>query len=264
MIYIVLFLLKLWYNFRYIVSMFYNLRLVFMKGVEVLMIVIEDVCKDFLNFPNALNGINLSINSGEFVYLVGPSGAGKSTLIKLLYREEQATRGKLYIDNVDVATYSNRKTPLLRRKIGIVFQENQLLSKLTVYENVAFSLRIVGESPYRFKHLVLDVLELVGLQDKLRMKPTELSGGEQQRVSIARAIVNKPKLVIADEPTGNLDPVTSLGILRLFEEINKLGTTIIMATHNDYLVNNYRHRVIAIKNGEIFKDEMRGSYGYEA
>ena len=227
------------------------------------MIELVDLYKFYPNGVNALKNINLSVDAGEFVYIVGPSGAGKSTLIKMLYREEKPTKGSVIIDGVDVAEYKNSKIPMLRRKMGVVFQDYKLLPQLTVYENVIFALQVTEESPLRTKQRVMDVLELVGLKHKVRMKPDELSGGEQQRVSIARSIVRNPKMVIADEPTGNLDPETSIGILKLFEEINKMGTTIIMATHNKELVNTYRHRLIAVENGEIVRDEERGEYGYE-
>jgi len=227
------------------------------------MIELINLYKLYPNGVSALNDVNLSVGAGEFVYVVGPSGAGKSTLIKMLYREEKPTKGSVIIDGVNVSSYKNRKISLLRRKMGIVFQDYKLLPQLTVYENVTFALQVTEESPARIKRRVMEALDLVGLKHKIRMKPSELSGGEQQRVSIARSIVRNPKLMIADEPTGNLDPETAIDILRLFEEINQMGTTIIMATHNKELVNTYRHRVLAIENGEIVRDEERGDYGYE-
>ncbi|MDF2557606.1 MAG: ftsE [Bacillales bacterium] len=227
------------------------------------MIEMIDVYKSYPNGVNALNGINIKIEPGEFVYIVGPSGSGKTTFIKMMYREEKPTSGAVLINGKDVASYKNSKIPLLRRNMGVIFQDYKLLTNLNVYENVAYSLLVTEETRTRMKRRVMDVLELVGLKHKIRMKPQELSGGEQQRVSIARSIVRNPKLVIADEPTGNLDPETSIGILKLFEEINALGTTIVMATHNKDLVNNFRHRVIAIENGEIVRDEVKGEYGYD-
>ncbi|MDF2536940.1 MAG: ftsE [Bacillales bacterium] len=227
------------------------------------MIEMKDVYKSYPNGVDALNGINIHIEAGEFVYIVGPSGSGKTTFIKMMYREEKPSSGAVLIGGKDVSSYKNSKIPLLRRDMGVIFQDYKLLPNLNVYENVAYALLVTEETRTRMKRRVMDVLELVGLKHKIRMKPQELSGGEQQRVSIARSIVRNPKLVIADEPTGNLDPETSIGILKLFEEINALGTTIVMATHNRDLVNNFRHRVIAIENGEIVRDEAKGDYGYD-
>lgn len=227
------------------------------------MIQMRNVYKKYPNGIVALNGMNVQIDQGEFVYVVGPSGAGKSTFIKMMYREERPTSGQMFVDGIDIATLKNSKVPLLRRQIGVVFQDFKLLPKLNVYENVAFALEVIEEKPEEIRKRVLKVLDLVGLKHKARMFPTELSGGEQQRVSIARSIVNKPKVVIADEPTGNLDPETSWDIMRLFEQINKSGTTILMATHNREIVNSMRHRVIAIEGGLIVRDVAGGDYGYE-
>lgn len=227
------------------------------------MIQMKNVYKKYPNGIVALNGMNVEIEQGEFVYVVGPSGAGKSTFIKMMYREERPTSGQMFVDGIDIATLKNSKVPLLRRQIGVVFQDFKLLPKLNVYENVAFALEVIEEKPEEIRKRVLKVLDLVGLKHKARMFPTELSGGEQQRVSIARSIVNKPKVVIADEPTGNLDPETSWDIMRLFEQINKSGTTILMATHNREIVNSMRHRVIAIEGGLIVRDVAGGDYGYE-
>ncbi|GKW45128.1 cell division ATP-binding protein FtsE [Planococcus sp. NCCP-2050] len=227
------------------------------------MIQMRNVYKKYPNGIVALNGMNVEIDQGEFVYVVGPSGAGKSTFIKMMYREERPTSGQMFVDGIDIATLKNSKVPLLRRQIGVVFQDFKLLPKLNVYENVAFALEVIEEKPEEIRKRVLKVLDLVGLKHKARMFPTELSGGEQQRVSIARSIVNKPKVVIADEPTGNLDPETSWDIMRLFEQINKSGTTILMATHNREIVNSMRHRVIAIEGGLIVRDVAGGDYGYE-
>ncbi|WP_449621920.1 cell division ATP-binding protein FtsE [Robertmurraya sp. Marseille-Q9965] len=228
------------------------------------MIEMEDVYKKYPNGVVAANGINVSIKQGEFVYVVGPSGAGKSTFIKMMYREEKPSKGSIMINGVNLAKLKESKVPTFRRNLGVVFQDFKLLPKLTVYENVAFALEVIEESPKYIKKRVMEVLDLVGLKHKSRMLPTELSGGEQQRVSIARSIVNSPKVMIADEPTGNLDPETSWDIMRIFEEINTRGTTIVMATHNKEIVNTIRHRVIAIENGQIIRDEQRGDYGYES
>jgi cell division transport system ATP-binding protein len=227
------------------------------------MIQMKNVYKKYPNGIVALNGLNVEIEQGEFVYVVGPSGAGKSTFIKMMYREERPSSGQMLINGVDLATLKNKKVPLLRRQIGVVFQDFKLLPRLNVYENVAFALEVIEETPEVIRKRVMEVLDLVGLKHKARMFPTELSGGEQQRVSIARSIVNTPKVVIADEPTGNLDPETSLEIMRLFEEINANGTTILMATHNRDIVNTMRHRVIAIEGGLIVRDVAGGDYGYE-
>jgi len=223
----------------------------------------QDVHKTYPNGVKALNGINVRIKQGEFVYVVGPSGAGKSTFIKMMYREEKPTSGSIMINGVNLAKLKDSKVPLLRRHIGVVFQDFKLLPKLTVYENVAFALEVIEESSKNIKKRVMEVLDLVGLKHKARFYPDELSGGEQQRVSIARSIVNSPKIVIADEPTGNLDPDTSWGIMELFEEINNRGTTVVMATHNREIVNTIKKRVIAIENGKIVRDEARGEYGYD-
>jgi cell division transport system ATP-binding protein len=228
------------------------------------MILMNDIYKTYGNGVTALNGINVEIEQGEFVYIVGPSGAGKSSFIKLMYREIKPTRGSLLINDKDISELKEKDVPLLRRNIGVIFQDFRLLPKLSVYENVAFALEVIEESPRNIRKRVMDVLELVGLKNKSRFFPNELSGGEQQRVSIARAIVNRPKIVIADEPTGNLDPDTSWEIMRVFEEINNSGTTIIMATHSKEIVNTIKKRVIAIEDGLIVRDEQRGDYGYES
>lgn len=227
------------------------------------MIVMKDVYKKYPNGVIAVNGLSVEIKQGEFVYVVGPSGAGKSTFIKLMYREEKPTKGTVIINGKNVSEIKDRKVPLFRREIGIVFQDFKLLPRLNVYENVAFALEVIEEHPKIIRKRVMDVLDLVGLRSKVRMFPHELSGGEQQRVAIARSIVNRPKVVIADEPTGNLDPETSWEIMRIFETINARGTTIVMATHNREIVNAHRKRVIAIEGGMIVRDENRGDYGYE-
>lgn len=228
------------------------------------MIEMEDVYKKYPNGVVAANGINVRIKQGEFVYVVGPSGAGKSTFIKMMYREEKPSKGTIMINGINLAKLKENKVPLFRRHLGVVFQDFKLLPTLTVFENVAFALEVIEESPRNIKRRVMETLDLVNLKHKVRMLPTELSGGEQQRVSIARSIVNAPKVMIADEPTGNLDPDTSWDIMRIFEEINTRGTTIVMATHNREIVNKIRHRVIAIENGQIIRDEQRGDYGYES
>ena len=228
------------------------------------MILMEDVWKTYPNGVMAVNGIDFKLDKGDFVYVVGPSGAGKSTFIKMIYREEKPTKGKIVVSDIDLTSLKERDVPKLRRKIGVVFQDFKLLPKLTVYENVAFALEVIEESPDNIKRKVMDVLELVKLKNKARMYPEELSGGEQQRVSIARSIVNNPELVVADEPTGNLDPDTAWGIMEIFEEINNRGTTIIMATHNKEIVDATKRRVVAIEGGRIVRDEQQGEYGYES
>lgn len=227
------------------------------------MILMQDIYKTYKNGVTALNGINVDIDQGEFVYIVGPSGAGKSTFIKLIYREEKPSKGKVVIGDKNLNDIKERHVPFLRRDVGVIFQDFKLLPKLTAYENIAFALEVIEESPKVIRKRVMDVLELVGLKNKARMVPSELSGGEQQRVSIARAIVNNPRIVIADEPTGNLDPDTSWEIMETFEEINAKGTTIIMATHSKDIVNAKKKRVIAFEDGVIVRDEQRGEYGYE-
>ena len=224
----------------------------------------EDVYKQYPNGVLAVNGINVQIKQGEFVYVVGPSGAGKSTFIKMMYREEKPSKGTIMINGINLSKLRSSKVPLFRRNIGVVFQDFKLLPKLTVFENVAFALEVIEEHPRNIKRRVLEVLDLVKLKHKARFIPSELSGGEQQRVSIARAIVNYPKIVIADEPTGNLDPDSSWGIMEIFEEINNRGTTVVMATHNREIVNKIRKRVIAIEGGRIARDENRGEYGYDS
>lgn len=227
------------------------------------MIKMKDVQKKYKNGVSALNGIDIHIEKGEFVYIVGPSGAGKSTFIKLIYREEKATKGSVIINDIDLGELKEKKVPFLRRDVGIIFQDFKLLNKLSVYENVSYALEVIEKSPKHIRKRVMEVLDLVGLKHKARFLPDELSGGEQQRVAIARAIVNNPIIVIADEPTGNLDPDTSWDIMNAFEEINARGTTIIMATHSRELVNANKKRVIAIEGGVVVRDEDRGEYGYE-
>lgn len=227
------------------------------------MIDMQDIWKTYADGTHALQGITVRIDRNEFVYLVGPSGAGKSTFMKLIYREEVPTKGQISVNGFNIGKLRPRKIPYVRRNIGVIFQDFRLLPKLTVYENVAFAMEAI-EAPRRvIRKRTLEVLELVGLKHKHASLPSQLSGGEQQRVSIARAIVNNPAVIVADEPTGNLDPETSMEIMHLLEEINFRGSTIIMATHNRDIVNSMRKRVIAIENGNIVRDEARGEYGYE-
>ncbi|MFM1651335.1 cell division ATP-binding protein FtsE [Brevibacillus sp. B_LB10_24] len=227
------------------------------------MIEMFDVWKTYPNGTNALKGINVRINKGEFVYVVGPSGAGKSTFIKLMYREEKPTKGQIFLGGFNVSRIKERQIPSVRRSIGVVFQDFKLLPTLTVFENIAFAMEVIEANKKQIKPRVSDVLGLVKLKHKAKMLPSELSGGEQQRVALARALVNSPGIIIADEPTGNLDPETSWEIMNLFEEINQRGTTVVMATHNREIVNTIRKRVIAIEGGQIVRDEQKGDYGYE-
>ena len=220
----------------------------------------RNVEKTYKNGVNAVYDINLDIKKGEFVFVIGASGSGKSTLIKMLYREERPTNGEIYVGGINVAKVKNNKVYKLRRKIGIVFQDYKLLPKLTVYENVAFALEIYGLPTNEVKRKVLKALDLVGLKSKTKSYPNQLSGGEQQRVAIARAIVNSPKLLICDEPTGNLDPDTSLEVMKVIEKINDLGTTVVMATHDREMVNKMKKRVVLLDNGKLVKDYEKGSY----
>ncbi|UVF02244.1 cell division ATP-binding protein FtsE [Streptococcus equinus] len=226
------------------------------------LIEMKGVTKKYHHSTTALRDINVSVNPGEFVYIVGPSGAGKSSFIKLLYREEKVSAGTLKVGEFNLTKMKKRQIPILRRSIGVVFQDYKLLPKKTVFENVAYAMQVIGEKPREIKKRVPEVLELVGLKHKMRSFPDQLSGGEQQRVAIARAIVNNPKVLIADEPTGNLDPEISWEIMQLLERINLQGTTVLMATHNKQIVDNLRHRVIAIEEGRIVRDEEEGEYGY--
>ncbi len=222
---------------------------------------IKNCYKVYKNGVAAIADLTLSINKGEFVFVIGASGSGKSTLIKMLYREEKPTKGTVEIGGINVGKLRNRTVYKLRRKLGIVFQDFKLLPKLTVYENVAFALECLGMKGSEIRPKVIKALDHVGLKDKLRSFPNELSGGEQQRVCIARAIVNNPKLLICDEPTGNLDPKTSKGIMDVLETINKeLGTTIIMATHDKDIVNRMKKRVIVLDSGVLSQDHEKGSY----
>ncbi|MFK5278339.1 cell division ATP-binding protein FtsE [Lacticaseibacillus paracasei] len=227
------------------------------------MIQMENVTKQYANGVTAIKNLNLEIHDGEFVYVIGPSGAGKSTFVKMLYHELMPTSGTIKIDDFDFATMKPSRVPFLRRHIGIVFQDFKLLPRLTVYENIAYAMQVIEAPDEKIKDRVLEVLGLVGLEQKLRRFPDELSGGEQQRVSVARAIVNKPKVLIADEPTGNLDPQTSDEIVDILERINASGTTVIMATHNKDIVNERQHRLLEIAGVRLVRDEEGGTYGNE-
>ena len=222
---------------------------------------IKDCSKIYKNGVTGLANLDLEIEKGEFVFVIGQTASGKSTLIKLLYREERPTKGKVVVGGIDVAKLRNSKIYKLRRKLGVVFQDFKLLPKLTVYENVAFGLETLGLKDSEIKPKVMEALERVGLKDRYRSFPNQLSGGEQQRVCIARAIVNNPKLLICDEPTGNLDPETSKEIMDVISSINKeLGTTVVMATHDKEIVNRMKKRVVIIENGVKVGDKMKGSY----
>lgn len=225
----------------------------------------DHVTKVYPAQPNkpALNDVSLQIFAGEFVFLVGHSGSGKTTFIRMLIREVKPTQGHIYIADEDLANMRNWRVPYLRRNIGCVFQDFKLLPNKTVFENVAFALEVIGKSRHVIKTQVPEVLRLVGLQDKLNKRPDQLSGGEQQRVSIARAIVNRPPILICDEPTGNLDPQTSRGIMDLLERINRTGTTVVVATHDREMVDNMRRRVIALDRGNLTRDQDRGVYGFD-
>ena len=228
-------------------------------------ITFDHVTKVYPAQPNkpALNDVSLQIFAGEFVFLVGHSGSGKTTFIRMLIREVKPTQGHIYIADEDLANMRNWRVPYLRRNIGCVFQDFKLLPNKTVFENVAFALEVIGKSRHVIKTQVPEVLRLVGLQDKLNKRPDQLSGGEQQRVSIARTIVNRPPILICDEPTGNLDPQTSRGIMDLLERINRTGTTVVVATHDREMVDNMRRRVIALDRGNLTRDQDRGVYGFD-
>ena len=226
---------------------------------------LKGVNKKYKNGVTAIYDLNLKIKKGEFVFIIGGSGSGKSTLIKMLYREEKPTKGEILVAGVNVAKLWNSKVYKLRRRLGIVFQDYRLLPKLTVYENVAFALEAIGDKSSDIRIKTLKALELVGLKGKLRNYPDQLSGGEQQRVAIARAIVNEPKILLCDEPTGNLDPNRSEEIINVLDNINKtLGTTVIVATHDKVIVNKFKKRVVALKEGRIVKDMEEGEYDDEA
>jgi len=225
------------------------------------MIEFRNVAKIYEDKTVALKNINLTIKKGEFVFLVGPSGSGKSTIIKLLIREISATSGSIFVAGRNISNLKFSRVPQLRRNIGSVFQDFKLLPNKTVFENIAFALEVIGKPSYMIKVQVPQVLKLVGLEHKLVSYPHQLSAGEQQRVSIARAFVNRPPILLADEPTGNLDPVNSDGIMKLLSRINLIGTTVAMATHDRSIVNSMRRRVIELEEGEVIRDQKRGVYG---
>lgn len=224
------------------------------------MIKLDNVSKVFKGDVVALREASCDIAKGEFVFLVGPSGSGKSTMIRLLNKQEVPTSGTIHVAGKDLGTLNSWKVPYLRRNIGYIFQDYKLLSNKTVYENVAFALEVIGRPRHVVKTQVPAILELVGLSKKHKNYPDELSGGEQQRVSIARAFVNRPLILLADEPTGNLDPATSVGIMRLLDRINRTGTTVVMATHDRTIVDSMRRRVIELDRGSIVRDQARGVY----
>jgi cell division transport system ATP-binding protein len=225
---------------------------------------LRDVTKVYPGGHMALDGVSLAINRGEFVFLVGPTGCGKSTLIKTLIRDEEATEGSVSIAGRDIGALPEKKIPQLRRNIGTVFQDFKLLPDRTVYDNVAYALQVIGASRAEIRTQVPEILRLVGLSTKLHSYPDELSGGEQQRVSIARAFVNHPPLLLADEPSGNLDPVTSIGVMQLLYRINKTGTTVLVVTHDREMVDNMRRRVIELYEGRVVRDEVSGGYTEES
>jgi cell division transport system ATP-binding protein len=225
------------------------------------MIEFKNVSKIYEDDTTALKNINLIIRKGEFVFLVGPSGSGKSTFIKLIIKEINETEGSIFIAGRNICNLKSSRIPQLRRNIGCVFQDFKLLPNKTIFENVAFALEVIGKPVYEIKIQVSQVLKLVGLYDKINSYPHQLSAGEQQRVSIARAFVNRPPILLADEPTGNLDPVTSEGIMKILSRINLIGTTVLMATHDKNIVNSMRRRVVELEEGEIVRDQKRGVYG---
>lgn len=227
------------------------------------MIILENVSMTYPTGITALDDINIKINQGEFVFIVGRSGSGKTTLMKLLLRELVPTTGTILIEGKDLVKMKRREIPKLRRKIGFVFQNFRLLKDLNVYENVAFAQRVIEVPAHQIRRQVPSTLSMVGLSDKYKAYPKELSGGEQQRVAIARALVNRPPILIADEPTGNLDPENSVEIMKLLLEINRQGTTVVVVTHNQEIVNMMRKRVITLKKGKIISDEKRGGYTYD-
>lgn len=227
------------------------------------MIEFKNVVKDYGNEVLGADHLTVKINQGEFVYVVGPSGAGKSTFIKLMYHEVGATSGEIRVNNYNVRSITNKEIPFLRRELGIVFQDFKLLPRLTIFENVAYALQVIEKKPEDVEKRVNEILAEVGLTEKAQSFPNEISGGEQQRVAIARAIANRPGILIADEPTGNLDPDTSEEIMRILEKINSDGTTVVMATHNSNMVNEHKHRVLEISAGKIIRDQEGGGYENE-
>jgi len=224
---------------------------------------LDNVTKSYPNTPKpALASVDVEVDKGEFVFLVGSSGSGKSTFLRLLLKEESPTSGSVHVAGKDLARLSHWKVPALRRTIGCVFQDFRLLPNKSVFGNVAFALEVIGKHRQQIAKVVPEVLDLVGLEGKADRRPDELSGGEQQRVAIARAFVNKPMILIADEPTGNLDPTTSVGIMKLLDRINRTGTTVVMATHDAAIVDSMRRRVVELDAGKVVRDQARGVYGY--
>ena len=228
------------------------------------MISLQHVTKVYRNGTTALEDVSVEVEKGEFVFIVGQSGSGKSTFIRLLLKEEEASKGDIYVAGKNLAKLTSWKVPHLRRNIGTVFQDFKLLPDKTVFENVGFALEVIGKPKQVIQKRVPEILALVGLGGKLKNYPDELSGGEQQRVSIARAFVNRPLILLADEPTGNLDPTTSVEIMKLLDRINRIGTTVIMATHDNAIVDAMRRRVVELEAGHVVRDQARGVYGYGA
>lgn len=227
------------------------------------MIRLDHVSRRYANGHHGLQDVSLTIHRGEFVFLVGPSGAGKSTLIRLLYGEEKPSQGHVMVDQYRIETLTHRHMPRLRRQLGIVFQDVKLLPTRNVFHNVSFAMEVLGASRREIQKRVPPILDLVGLTRRKDNLPHQLSGGEQQRVGIARALVNRPTYVLADEPTGNLDPETAMDIMKLFQEINRRGATVVMATHAKDLVNHVQKRVVAIEHGQVVRDDNKGAYGYD-
>jgi cell division transport system ATP-binding protein len=225
---------------------------------------LDNVSKTYKGSVHALTEVSLEISKGEFVFLVGSSGSGKSTFIKLLLKDEEPDRGDIHVAGKRLNGMKSWRVPALRRELGCVFQDFKLLESKTVAENVAFALEVIGKPRHTIRKTVPDVLQLVGLSHKHDAYPHELSGGEQQRVSIARAFVNRPRILLCDEPTGNLDPTTSVGIMKLLDRINRTGTTVVMATHDQHIVDSMRRRVIELQQGTLVRDQVRGVYGYGA
>jgi len=226
------------------------------------MIKTENVTKIYKGSDPALDDVSIEVGKGEFVFVVGPSGSGKSTFIRLLLKEEEPSRGSIYVAGKNINTLSSWKVPYLRRNIGTIFQDFKLLPDRNVFDNVAFALEVIGKPHHVIEKRVPEILKLVGLGEKMKRYPDELSGGEQQRVSIARAFVNRPLILLADEPTGNLDPTTSVEIMKLLDRINRTGTTVIMATHDNAIVDAMRRRVVELDEGRVVRDQARGVYGY--